>query len=59
LIKAGGRKIPYEIYKLIISVWKKEELPEEWKESTFVPINKKGDKTNCNNYRGISFLPNT
>ena len=32
LIKAGGRKIFYEIHKLIISIWNKEELPEERKE---------------------------
>ena len=41
----------------IISVWNKEELPDEWKESIIVPIYKKGDKTDCNNYRGISLLP--
>jgi len=32
-IKAGGRIIRYEIHKLFISIWNKEELPEEWKES--------------------------
>jgi len=31
LIKAGGRTICLEIYKHIISLWNKEELPEEWK----------------------------
>ena len=36
-----------------------KELPEEWKELVIVPINKKGDKTNCRNYRGVSFLPTT
>jgi hypothetical protein len=59
LIKAGGRIIRSEIHKLIISIWNKEELPEEWKESVIVPIYKKGDKTDCSNYRGISLLPTT
>ena len=38
LIKAGGRTIRFEIHKLIICIWNKEELPEEWKESIIVPI---------------------
>jgi len=50
LIKAGGRTICCAIHKLIISIWNKEELPEEWKESIIIPIYKKGDKTDCNNY---------
>ena len=56
VIKAGGRTIHCEIHKLIISIWNKEELPDERKESIIVPIHKKGDKTDCNNYRGISLL---
>jgi len=44
LIKAEGKTIHFEIHKLIISIWNKEELPEEWKESIVVPIYKKGDK---------------
>ena len=51
LIKAGGRTIRYEIHEIIIAIWTKEDLPEE---SIFVPIYKKGDKTDCSNYRGIS-----
>jgi len=45
LIKAGGKTIHCEIHKLTISIWNKEELPEEWKESITVPIYKKGKKT--------------
>ena len=58
LIKAGGRTIRCVIHKLIISIWNKKELPEEWKESIIVPICKKGVKTDCNNYRGISLFAN-
>ena len=56
LIKAGGRTILCEIHKLINSIWNKEELPEDWKQLIIVPIDTKGDKTDCSNYRGPSLL---
>jgi hypothetical protein len=56
LIQAGGKILLSEIHKLINSVWNKEELPDQWKETIIVPIHKQGDKTDCNNYRGISVL---
>jgi hypothetical protein len=37
-------------------IWDKEELPHQWKEPVMVPIERKGDKTDCSNYRGISSL---
>ena len=50
----------YDISRLRVnSIWNKEELPENLKESIIVPIYKKGDKTYCNSYRGISLLPAT
>ena len=58
LIYAVGRTICSEIHKLINFVWNKEELPEEWKGSIIVPVHKKGDKTRCSNYRGISVFSN-
>jgi hypothetical protein len=56
LIKAGGETLCSEIHKLICSTWNLEELPQQWKESVIIPIHKKGDKTVCNNYRGIFLL---
>jgi hypothetical protein len=42
---------------MVIKFWQnKEELPDQWKESIILPVHKKGDKTDCNNYHGISLL---
>jgi hypothetical protein len=56
LSKAGGETLYSEIHRLICCIWNKEELPQQWKESITVPIHKKGDQTDCNNYRGSSLL---
>jgi hypothetical protein len=56
LIQAGGETLWSEIHKLINSIWNKKELPAQWKESIIVPVRKKGDKTDCSNYQGISLL---
>jgi hypothetical protein len=48
LIKAGGETYS-EIHRLICCIWNMEEY-------IIVPIYKKGDKTDCNNYQGISHL---
>jgi hypothetical protein len=55
-IKAGGETLCSEVHKLICSICNKEELPQQWKEYIIVPMYKKGDKTYCNNYQGISLL---
>jgi hypothetical protein len=44
------------IHELINSIWNKEKLPDQWKESIIIPVHKRGDKTECSNYRGISLL---
>jgi hypothetical protein len=56
LIQAGGETLLSGFHKLIKFIWNKEEFHHQWKKSIVVPIHKKGDKTYCSNYRGISLL---
>jgi hypothetical protein len=44
-IQAGSETLRSEIHELINSIWNKEELPDQWKESIIVPVHKKGTKT--------------
>lgn len=44
------------LYPLFIQIWNEEKIPVEWKEGYLIKLPKKGDLTNCNNYRGIMLL---
>jgi hypothetical protein len=56
LIQTEGETLRSKIHKLINSIWNKEEVCDQWKESITVPVHKNGDKIDCSNYRGISPL---
>jgi hypothetical protein len=43
------------LYPLLEKIWKEEKIPEEW-EGLIINIPKKGDLSNCNNWRGITLL---
>jgi hypothetical protein len=51
LIQAGVETVSV-IHKFINSIWNKEELPYQWKESIIVPIHKTGDKLTVINIVG-------
>ena len=44
------------LLKLICETYKKGIIPKQWKESFVIPILKKGDINDCNNYRGIAII---
>jgi hypothetical protein len=56
LIQVGGETLLSANHKLVNSLWNEEEMPDQWMESIVVPIHKKGYKTDCNNYHGMSLL---
>jgi hypothetical protein len=56
LIQVGGETLLSATHKLIHSIWNREEVPDQWKESAVIPVYKKSDKTDSRNSNGTSLL---
>ena len=55
--KFGGSLLEYQLHQLIIKIWINEDTPSDFRDATIVTIyKKKGDRSDCGNYRGISLL---
>ena len=54
--KHGGTALVRHLHRLFLKIWKHEEVPQELKDASIVTIFKKGSRTECGNYRGISLL---
>ena len=52
----GVTEIVIKLHQLILSVWSEENVPQDWKDASIVPIFKKGSRKDCGNYKGISLL---
>jgi hypothetical protein len=59
LIKQGGHELLSTVYTILVAVWQSETMPEEWTTGLLIPLLKKGDPTQCSNYRGIMLLNTT
>ncbi|VDP27311.1 unnamed protein product [Schistosoma curassoni] len=53
---AGPDNIPAEALKADVAIWDEGQVLTEWKEGILIKIPKKGDLSNCDNYRGITLL---
>jgi hypothetical protein len=56
MIKYVGVEMVEAIYQFIKQIWEEGKMPEEWSISVLCPIHKKGNKLDCENYRGITLL---
>ena len=56
VLKYGGSNLSNRLHRWIIKVWEEGHVPQAWKITNKVTIYKRGDRTECGNYRGISLL---
>ena len=56
LIKYGTEKLMRMIGRMFKKVINGKDLPAEWKEARITSIFKKGNRKDCENYRGISVI---
>lgn len=59
LLKEMGAEGIRQLLNLLNKCWREGVIPVEWSRSTICPIYKKGDKTECGNYRGIALMSHT
>lgn len=55
--KWGGREVEEWACGFCNKVWNGEEWPEVWRERVIVPIVKKGEGKEVENYRGVTIMP--
>ncbi|XP_068224752.1 uncharacterized protein [Palaemon carinicauda] len=56
LLTHGGLGLINRLMLLILKIWDTKTLPSDFCDANIVTIFKKGDRENCNYYRGISLL---
>ncbi|XP_073832850.1 uncharacterized protein [Musca autumnalis] len=57
LFKTGDDDLIRSMHQVVSTIWQEERVPDDWNLSILCPVHKKGDKTVCSKYRGISLLP--
>ena len=56
VLKADTNATTDILYGLLNDIWEKEEIPTDWKEGLIVTVPKKGNLSECKNWRGITLL---
>ena len=57
VIRSGQDTLTLQIHQLIELCWREGQVPQDFKDSSIITLYKnKGDRSDCNNYRGISLL---
>ena len=56
MMKAGGEVVEDRLWRLFRKIWVEVEVPKDWECGVVIPLYKKGDRMNLDNYRGITLM---
>jgi len=56
LVDEGDSNNLASFYEIVVAVWRRGRVPQQWKDATINVLHKKKDRTECGNYRGISLV---
>ena len=56
MLKAGGDTVVNWLLNICNHAWSSGEVPQDWKDGVVVCIPKKGNLTDCDNWRGVTLL---
>ena len=58
MVKAACGNVDFfdHLLELATTIWNEQQVPQDWVDAVLIPIPKKGDLCNCDNWRGIALL---
>lgn len=56
VLKCNPEQFAAILHSLFCKIWISQTFPSDWLQGTIVKLYKKGDATDCNNWRGITIL---
>ena len=56
VLKLDRPKFIRYFHNLLVNVWRTGEVPQQCKDATIKVLHKQKDRSDCNNYRGISLV---
>ena len=56
ILKQGNNNMKISLLILFQKIWQNEKVPIEWARGIIIPLFKEGDRSNVDNYRGITLL---
>ena len=56
MLNAGGDVVVQWLKRIFCVAWGSGTVPADWRKAQIVLVHKKGSRTQCKNYRGISLL---